>query len=120
MDEIQTANEKYRLIRDAVLNRRILAVSYRGSIREVCPHVIGKTKGLPYALLYQFGGESSSGFKPDRPTDNWRCVGIDVLSPVAVKKSPIDWDNASNYSAVENCVGEVGVQIEVRAGLKYF
>ena len=115
MGEIQTANEKYRLIRDAVLNRRILAVSYRGSIREVCPHVIGKTKGLPYALLYQFGGESSSGLKPDGSTDNWRCLRITDLFHVAVKKGASEWHTASNYSAMQNCVDEIDVKVEVRA-----
>jgi hypothetical protein len=114
MDEIQTAGEKYRLIREAILNHRILAVVYRGSIREVCPHVIGKTKGLPYALLYQFGGESSSGLEPDGSTDNWRCVQINVLSHVAVKKSSSGWHTASNYSVMQNCVDEIDVKIEVR------
>ena len=117
MDEIQTADEKYRLIREAILNHCILAVVYRGSIREVCPHVIGKTKGLPYALLYQFGGESSSGLKPDGSTDNWRCVRIDVLSHVAVRKGSIDWHTASNYSAMQNCVDEIDVKVRSPNGL---
>jgi len=39
----QTIEEIYSLIRQAILAKDILAVSYRGSVREMCPHVLGKT-----------------------------------------------------------------------------
>ncbi len=115
MDRIQTVEQMYTLIREAILDRHILAVSYRGSIREVCPHVLGKTKGRPYSLLYQFGGESSSGLKPDGSPDNWRCLRIDELSHVAVKQGVNKWHTASNYAAMQNCVHEIDVRVAVQA-----
>jgi len=87
MDEIETVEHMYALIREAIRNRKILAVNYRGSIREACPHVLGKKKGRAYTLLYQFGGETASGLKPDGSPENWRCLRVDELTHVAVRES---------------------------------
>ena len=115
MSEPQTTEQIYELIRRAILDRDILAVSYRGSIREVCPHVLGKKNGRPYALLYQFAGESASGLKPDGSPDNWRCLRLDELSYVALRESGREWHTASNYSAMQNCVDEIDVKVEDKA-----
>jgi hypothetical protein len=109
---IQTAEEMYALIRKAILDCRVLAVSYRGSIRDVCPHVLGKKKGQAYALLYQFGGESSSGLKPDGSPENWRCLRIDELSSVIVSGGDGRWHTAQNYSERQSCVDEIDVKVE--------
>ena len=47
MADSQTAQEIYALIRQAILAKDIVALNYRGSVREMCPHVLGKTKGAP-------------------------------------------------------------------------
>jgi len=111
----QSVQEIYALIREAILAKDILAVSYRGSVREMCPHVLGKTKGSPYALMYQFAGETKAGLKPDGSPDNWRCIRIEEISNVAVRKSEGKWHTASNYSAVQNCVSEIDVRVETKA-----
>jgi hypothetical protein len=114
MGEHQTTEEIYRLIRQAILEQDILAVSYRGSVREMCPHVLGKTKKSPYALMYQFAGESVTGLKPDGSPSNWRCLRVDELSHVALRKSEGEWHTASNYSGLQNCVDEIDVKVEMR------
>ena len=111
----QTVEEIYFLIRQAILSKDIVALSYRGSIREMCPHVLGKTKGSPYALMYQFGGETKTGLKAGASPDNWRCIRIEEISNVAVRKSNGEWHTASNYSARQNCVTEIDVRIETKA-----
>jgi hypothetical protein len=111
----QTIEEIYSLIRQAILAKDILAVTYRGSIREMCPHVLGKTKGSPYVLMYQFAGESTGGLKQDGSPENWRCLRIEELSGVAVRKSGGEWHTASNYSAMQNCVAEIDVRVETKA-----
>jgi hypothetical protein len=110
-----TVEEIYSLIRQAILAKDILAVSYRGSIREMCPHVLGKTKGSPQVLMYQFAGESRGGLKPDGSLDNWRCLRLDEISHVTVRKSNGEWHTASNYSAMQNCVDEIDVRVETKA-----
>jgi hypothetical protein len=115
MTDRQTPEEIYDVIRQAVLARDIVALDYHGSVREMCPHVLGKTKGSPYALMYQFAGETKGGLKPDGSPDNWRCIRINELSHVAVRKSEGEWHTASNYSAMQNCVSEIDVRVETRA-----
>ena len=112
---MQSAAEIYALIRQAVLAKDILAVSYRGSVREMCPHMLGKTKGSAYALVYQFAGESKGGLKRDGSPDNWRCLRLEEISHVAVRKSNGEWHTASNYSAMQNCVSEIDVRVEPKA-----
>jgi hypothetical protein len=111
----QTVEETYSLIRQAILSKDIVAVSYRGSVREMCPHVLGKTKGSPHALMYQFAGESRGGLKRDGAPENWRCLRIEELSYVAVRKADGEWHTASNYSAMQNCVAEIDVRVETKA-----
>ena len=114
-ESIQTVDEIYSLIRQAILAKDIVAVNYRGSVREMCPHVLGKTKGTLYALMYQFAGETKGILKHDGSPDNWRCLQIDKLSDVAVRKSDGEWHTASNYSAMQNCVAEIDVRVEPKA-----
>jgi len=115
MSDSQTVQEIYALIRQAILAKDIVALDYHGSVREMCPHVLGKTKGSPYALMYQFAGETRTGLKPDGSPDNWRCIRIEELSNVAIRKSEGEWHTASNYSAMQNCVSEIDVRVETKA-----
>jgi hypothetical protein len=56
------------------------------------------------ALLYQFAGESHSGLSPDGSPDNWRCVRVDELLDVSIRKAEGEWNTSSNYSAMQTCV----------------
>jgi hypothetical protein len=109
----QTADEIYWLIRQAVIDKNVVVANYHGHVREMCPHVIGKKNGRAHAFLYQFAGGSSGGLKPDGSPANWRCLRIDELSQVLVKKSAGEWHTASNYSAKQSCVDEIDVKIEL-------
>jgi hypothetical protein len=115
MADSQNAEEIYALIRQAILMKNIVALNYRGSVREMCPHMLGKTKGAPYALMYQFAGETKAGLKPDGSPDNWRCIRIEEISNAAARTSNGEWHMAPNYSAMQNCVNEIDVQVETKA-----
>jgi hypothetical protein len=108
----QSVEDIYGLVREAILKRYVVVASYHGYIREMCPHVIGKKKGRAHTLLYQFAGESSSGLQPDGSSANWRCLRVDELSDVAIKKSTGEWHTASNYSAAaQHCVDEIELKV---------
>jgi hypothetical protein len=78
----------------------------------MCPHVIGKKNGRAQALLYQFAGGSSSGLQPNSSPANWRCLRVDELSDVSIKKSAGEWHTASNYSAAaQKCVDEIEAMV---------
>ena len=108
---MQAAIEISAMIREAILNRDVVVASYHGYVREMCPQVIGKKNGRAQALLYQFAGGSSSGLQLDGSPANWRCLRVDELSDVSIKKSA-GWHTASNYSAAaQHCVDEIELKV---------
>lgn len=108
----QSVVEIYAMIREAIFNKDMVIASYHGYVREMCPHVIGKKKGHAQALLYQFAGGSSSGLEPNGSPANWRCLRIDELSDVSIKKSAEKWHTAANYSAaMQKCVDEIELKV---------
>jgi hypothetical protein len=113
----RTIDEIYGMIRQAIIDKDIVVVNYQGHVREMCPHVIGKKNGRLQAFLYQFAGESSKGLKPDGSPANWRCLCVDELSDVSIKKSTREWHTASNYSSVQTCVDEIDVEVEIGKSL---
>jgi hypothetical protein len=109
----QAANETYRTIRQAIIDKDIVVAKYHGHVREMCPHVIGKKKGHAQALFYQFAGGSTTELGPDGSSSNWRCVIVDELSDVSIRKSRGEWHTASNYSRPQTCVDQGSIDVEV-------
>jgi len=108
----QAANETYRMIRQAIIDRDIVVATYHGHVREMCPHVLGMKNGRAQALFYQFAGGSTVGLEPDGSPSNWRCVIIDELSEVSIRKLLGEWHTASNYSKPQTCVDRATVDVE--------
>ena len=105
-------NSGYRTIVDAIRNKRIITATYRGNVREVCPHAIG-TKGIEekwHVMCYQFAGASSSGLGPDGSADNWRCMALDQLSNVS--SSDGKWHTAPSHSRPNTCIDRVVVEVD--------
>lgn len=111
----QTANETYRMIRQAIIDKNIVVARYHGHVREMCPHAIGLKNGRTQALLYQFAGGSSTGLQPDGSSSNWRCVIVDELLEVIIRKSMGEWHTASNYSRPQTCVDQMFIDVQVAA-----
>lgn len=101
----------YDLVRQAILQKKIVHATYDGLRREMCPHVIGlNRRGYQQALFYQFGGESRSRpIEPDGSPANWRCVEIAKLSDVQLFDGP--WHTAPNHSRPQTCVYQVDVAV---------
>lgn len=108
----QAANETYRMIRQAIIDRDIVVATYHGHVRDMCPHILGMKNGRAQALFYQFAGGSTVGLEPDGSPSNWRCVIIDELSEVSIRKSLGEWHTASNYSKPQTCVDRATVDVE--------
>lgn len=99
----------YALIREAIANKLVVTAWYHGHYREMCPHVIGTKNGREHALLYQFGGTSSSGIIVPGSPQNWRCVDVDQLSDVSIK--PGKWHTAHNHSRPQSCVDVIDLEV---------
>jgi hypothetical protein len=93
----------------AIRKRQQVTATYKGYHREMCPHVAGYKKGREKALLYQFGGESSSGLGPAGDAGNWRCVFVEDLTNVQVRDAA--WHTASNHSRSQTCVDEIVAEV---------
>jgi hypothetical protein len=107
----ETTDQIYRNIRQAIIDKDVVVATYHGYVREMCPHVIGAKKGRARSLLYQFGGGSSTGLESDGSPNNWRCLFVDELSGVSVKKLAGHWHTASNNSRPQTCVDCVDVEV---------
>jgi hypothetical protein len=100
----QASNQMYRMIRQAIIDRNIVVATYHGHIREMCPHVLGTKNGRLQSLMYQFAGSSSNGLETDGSPANWRCIIVEELLNVSIKRSEGQWHTASNYSRPQTCV----------------
>ena len=102
----------YDIVKDAILNRKIVLASYHGYERVMCPHYLGLKDGRRRALFYQFAGESSSGLSPDGSPDNWRCLFLDELTNVRSRDAHGEWHTAPSDSHSQRCVDQVDLQVE--------
>ncbi len=103
----------YQIIRQAIINKKVVVATYDGLERIMCPHVIGTNKqGREQALCYQFAGESRSRpIEPDGSPVNWRCVEIAKLTNVSATDG--DWHTAPNHSRPQTCVADIDVEVEI-------
>ena len=76
----ELVDDLYRIVREAVENRRPMAAVYRNRRRLLCPHRLGRNEeGCLRVLGYQYGGESQSGLMPVGSPANWRCMALDQV-----------------------------------------
>lgn len=61
-------------IRTAIKDKQIVKFTYEGRTRISEPHVLGIKNGVIELLMYQIGGQSSSGGLPD-----WRRVKVSKI-----------------------------------------
>ena len=99
----------YDTIRQAIIHKQQITATYKGHVREMCPHVIGTKDGRQQALFYQFGGTSSSGPVTTTGPNNWRCIPISGLTDVSAHAGT--WYTASDHSKAQTCVDHVDVEV---------
>jgi hypothetical protein len=110
--KIQTVEDMYAFVREAVINRRPIAAMYEGKRRLLCPHRLGRNKaGQLRVLCYQYGGESQSGLAPLGSPSNWRCIAVEKLSRVELLDEDV-WRTAPNHSRPQTCIPDADVDAE--------
>lgn len=67
------------MIRTAIMNKNIIEFSYHNHGRIAEPHVYGVHNGRKQLLVYQIGGQSSSGNIP-----GWRRVNVDEITSARI------------------------------------
>jgi predicted nucleic acid-binding protein len=102
-------SEAFRLFHRAIVERKQITCFYNGVRRELCPHILGHTAGEEKALVYQFGGASTS-----RPLGKgeWRCLRLAQVSDVALRDGP--WHTGSEHRKTQRCVEHLYVDVNTR------
>ena len=102
-----TPTPAFALIRQAIVEKKLISAVYHGLRREMCPHVLGWKSGNEHALFFQVGGESRKGLPPEGA---WRCVNVSELSEVAIHDG--EWRTGPGYyDNPQSCVDKIEVQI---------
>jgi len=100
------ASRVYELFAQAIADRKQIFCTYEGLPRELCPHILGHTKGEEVALTYQFGGQSKSGLPPG---GEWRCLSLSKVRNVRLRDGR--WHAGSRHTRPQPCVEDVDVDV---------
>jgi hypothetical protein len=100
------ASATYLLFRDAIIARRPIDCDYQGLYRQLCPHILGHTKGEEFVLAYQFAGESRSGLPPD---GEWKCLRLAHVVNPRFGDGP--WRTGASHRQAQSCVQDVDYDV---------
>jgi len=96
----------YNLFERAITSRRQILCMYNGRPRELCPIILGHSRGQEKALTYQFGGQSSKGLPPG---GQWGCLWLSKVSNVRLRDGP--WHAGDGHSQPQGCVEIVDLDV---------
>ena len=103
-------SEYYTQCFDAILGKKQLVFTYRDRRREVCPHVLGFTRGREMLLGYQFAGETNGTLPPG---GEWRCFQVAEMHSIEMREG--NWHTGGSHSQMHRCVGEVDLDVNPNA-----
>jgi len=98
----------YNLFRQAILQEKQVICWYNGEYREVCPVILGRTRGEEKALTFQVGGGSRSGLPPG---GQWRCLTLAHVREARAGDGP--WREGDRHTAPQGCIQEVDLDINI-------
>jgi hypothetical protein len=99
-------SEVHALFLAAMRERRPIACTYQGLLRDICPVILGRTGLEEKALVFQFGGATSKGplTKPD-----WKCFRLSEVRNATLRNGP--WHTGTEHSAASHCMKMVEYDI---------
>jgi hypothetical protein len=100
------SSETYQLFARAIIERRQIFCIYENHPRELCPIILGHSRGEEKALTYQFGGSSNSGLPPG---GEWRCLWLAKVREAAPRDGP--WHSGSSHTQPQGCVEIVDLDV---------
>jgi uncharacterized protein len=97
----------FSLFHRAILGRRPMTCMYGGHVREICPHVLGHIGDREKALVYQYGGQSSTKLPPG---GEWRCFDLSEVSHITLHDAG-PWHTGRGHSQTQRCVDRVYIDV---------
>jgi hypothetical protein len=98
----------YLLFRDALLCAQTIACTYDGNVRELCPVVLGHSKGEEKVLAFQTGGTSSRGLPAG---GEWKCIFLAKVRNAEISAGV--WREGTRHSQPQTCVQDVDLDINI-------
>lgn len=99
-------SETFRIFHRAILERKQITCTYKRAFREICPHILGHTKKAEMALVYQFGGQSTTRL-PRR--GEWRCLLLSEVENAQIRDG--NWHSGRDHTTTQRCVDEVYIDV---------
>ena len=96
----------YKMFEQAIIGRKQILCTYNGRARELCPVILGHSKGQEKALTYQFGGHSEKGLPHG---GQWRCLWLSKVSNIRLRDG--SWYSGDNHSQPQGCVESVDLDV---------
>jgi hypothetical protein len=89
----------HALFLEAMRAQRPVTCTYPGHIREICPIMLGRTGLEEKALVFQFGGSTSSG-RLTMPT--WKCFRLVEVHDAALAEGR--WHAGTSHTSASSCM----------------
>jgi hypothetical protein len=96
----------YTLFAKAMAGREQVLCVYDDCPRELCPIILGHSRGQEKALTFQFGGQSKSGLPPG---GEWRCLFLSRVSEVRLREGA--WHTGDGHARPQGCVEIVDLDV---------
>jgi hypothetical protein len=96
----------YELFARALIERKQVVCLYDGYARELCPIILGHTRGEEAALVYQFAGGSRSGLPRG---GQWKCLRLAKASDARLRNGP--WFDGDSHQRAQVCVEIVDLDV---------
>lgn len=98
----------YTLLRDAMVRQKRVACSYNGQARELCPIVLGRSKGEEKVLAYQVGGNTGQGTLQQPQS---KCLFVARIRNPHLRDGK--WLEGTSHSQKQTCVADVDLDINI-------
>lgn len=103
---MSVASAIYHVFEQAMRQQKQVVCTYGGFRRELCPVVLGHTRGEEKALTFQIGGESKSGLPPG---GEWRCLFLSKVSHATLREGA--WRVGESHNQPQGCVEDVDLDV---------
>ena len=106
MTRTSVPSPTYNLFERAMRQRKQILCVYDGYPRELCPILLGHSRGQEVALTYQFAGQSSGRLPPG---GQWKCLRLSKARDVQLRDGP--WHTGYRHMQRQSCVEMVDLDV---------
>jgi hypothetical protein len=96
----------YHWFAEVMAERKQVLCTYDGYARELCPIILGHSRGQEKALTFQFGGGGSRGLPQ---AGEWKCLFLAKVSDVQLRDGP--WRAGDRHQQRQTCVEIIDLDV---------